>query len=165
MNDTELATEKTEQLRHLIGTFMAEIMSADTDEMFRLLQREDLSMPRMVALNLVSKRGSVSITEISQFLDLSLGNTSMLVDKLVGKDLVTRAENEHDRRHKRVCLTAKGKAVVEELRATRVKSMVQRMLLLPPELQDRVIDVMSDVVSQLPPIGADSAMPKDGSHS
>jgi DNA-binding MarR family transcriptional regulator len=151
MNYSNNQSDTTKRLRHLLGEFLAEIMSYDTDAMFRLIQRESLTMPRIVALNVVAKRGAVSITEISQYIDLSLGNTSMLVDKLVGQGLVTRAEDEHDRRHKRVCLTDKGQALVEELRATRVESMVQRMLLLPPQLLNRVIDVLDEVVTQLPP--------------
>ena len=157
MNDIETTTNKTAALRSVVGRFIAEAMSSDTDEMFRLLQREDLSMPRIVALTLIHKRGSVSITEISNFLDLSLGNTSMLVDKLVCKELVTRTEDEHDRRHKRIMVTPKGRAVVEELRETRVQSVVIRMLTLSPDLLDRLIDVLGDVVEQLP--GTDAEIP------
>jgi DNA-binding MarR family transcriptional regulator len=56
-----------------------------------------------------------------------------------------------DRRHKLVRLTEKGQALIQELRATRVNSIVQRMLLLPPDLLDRAIDVLRDVTEQLPP--------------
>jgi DNA-binding MarR family transcriptional regulator len=155
MNDTELITDKTSELRTLLGLFMVELLRYDTDAMLRLLKREDLSMPRIGALNVVERRGVASISEISTCLDLSLGNTSMIVDKLVCSGLVTRVEDAHDRRHKQVRLTERGQALVRELRDTRVDSVVQRMLSLDPDLLERAIAVLRDITTQLPPPSGD----------
>jgi DNA-binding MarR family transcriptional regulator len=130
---------------------MTEIFRYDTTDMLRLLKREDLSMPRIVALNVVERQGAASISEISAYLDLSLGNTSILIDKLVCHGFVTRIEDVSDRRHKLVRLTEKGQALIQELRATRVNSVVQRMMQLPPDLLDRAIAVLREVTEQLPP--------------
>ena len=151
MNDLRPITDTTAQLSELLGMFMIEILRCDTADMLRLLKREDLSMPRIAALNVVEQRGAASISEICAYLGLSLGNTSILIDKLVCHGFVTRIEDVSDRRHKLVRLTEKGKALIEELRAARVNSVVQRMLRLPPDLLDRVIDVLRDVTEQLPP--------------
>ena len=151
MNDLKPITDTTAQLSELLGMFMIEILRCDTADMLRLLKREDLSMPRIAALNVVEQRGAASISEICAYLGLSLGNTSILIDKLVCHGFVTRIEDVSDRRHKLVRLTEKGQALIQELRATRVNSVVQRMLLLPPDLLDRVIDVLRDVTEQLPP--------------
>jgi DNA-binding MarR family transcriptional regulator len=155
MNDTHHRTDSVAELRSLLGLFWAEVMRCDTDDMFRLLKREDLSMPRIVALGFVARRGAVSISEISGFLDLSLGNTSMLVDKLVCQGFVTRAEDASDRRQKVIQLTTKGQAFVDELRATRVNQLAQQMLLLPPDLLARAIDVLSEVTAQLSQISTE----------
>jgi DNA-binding MarR family transcriptional regulator len=156
MNDLDNITDIAAQLTSLVGQFMVEVLRYDTDAMLRLLQREDLSLARIGALNFVERRGSASISEISACLDLSLGNTSMLVDKLVCKGFVTRAEDASDRRHKLVQLTDKGRALLTELRATRVNHVVQRMLLLPPDLLAHTIDVLRDVNAQLPDISVES---------
>jgi DNA-binding MarR family transcriptional regulator len=150
MNDIATTSATAAQLAALLGQFMAEVMSYESDETFRLLQREDLSMPRIVALNIVERRGAASISEISSCLGLSLANTSMIVDKLVCSGFVTRAEDASDRRHKLVQLTEKGRALVQDLRSTRVAHAVQRMLLLPPDLLGRVVDVLREVNAQLP---------------
>jgi DNA-binding MarR family transcriptional regulator len=155
MNDIETPGAAAEQLALLLGQFLAEVLRYDSDETFRLLQREDLSMPRIVALNFVERRGSASISEISSFLGLSLANTSMIVDKLVCAGFVTRAEDASDRRHKLVRLTEKGRALVQELRTTRVAHVVQRMLLLPPDLLGRTLDVLREVNARLPRISVD----------
>ncbi len=151
MNDLRPITDTTAQLSALLGMFMIEILRCDTADMLRLLKREDLSMPRIAALNVVEQRGAASISEICAYLGLSLGNTSILIDKLVCHGFVTRIEDVSDRRHKLVRLTAKGQALIQELRAARVNSVVQRMLLLPPDLLDRAIDVLRDVTEQLRP--------------
>lgn len=152
MNDTSHVNSATE-LSTLLDLFIAEVMRYDTDEMLRLLKREDLSMARVCALNVVARRGAASISDISACLDLSLGNTSMLVDKLVCHGFVTRAEDASDRRQKLIRLTEKGQAVVHELQATRVNQVAQRMRCLPPALLERAIDVLRDVTMQLPRIG------------
>ena len=151
MNDLKPLTDTTAQLSELLGMFMIEILRCDTADMLRLLKREDLSMPRIAALNIVERQGAASISEICAYLNLSLGNTSILIDKLVCNDFVTRIEDVSDRRHKLVRLTEKGQALIQELRTARVNSVVQRMLLLPPNLLDRLIDVLRDVTEQLPP--------------
>src|SRR5215213_10130964 len=100
MNDITIRTDMEQDLREVLSLFVAEIMCYTTDDTLRLIKREELSMPLMVALNVVQRRGASSISELSASLDFSLGNTSMLVDKLVGKGLVTRVEDVQDRRHK-----------------------------------------------------------------
>jgi len=150
MNDIASITNMTENLRSVLSLFAAEIMCYTTDDTLRLIRREELSMPLIVALNVVERRGAISISEISTSLDFSLGNTSMLVDKLVCKGFVTRAEDAHDRRHKLVRLTEKGQALIRELRATRVEGVVQRILLLPPPLIEQTIGVLREVTTQLP---------------
>jgi DNA-binding MarR family transcriptional regulator len=152
MNNIENTHNQTDDLTVLLGQFIAEVMRYDTDEMLRLLKREDLSMPRIGALNVVARRGAVSISDISVCLDLSLGNTSMLVDKLVCQGFVTRAEDVNDRRHKLIRLTEKGHSLVQEVQSTRVRQIVQRMLQLPPELIERTIDVLHEITMQLPGI-------------
>jgi len=151
MNDLKPITDTTAQLSELLGMFMIDILRCDTADMLRLLKREDLSMPRIAALNVVEQQGAASISEICAYLGLSLGNTSILIDKLVCHGFVTRIEDVSDLFFNDVGPTEKGQALIQELRAARVNSVVQRMLLLPPDLLDRVIDVLRDVTEQLPP--------------
>lgn len=154
MNTIEDTTVETE-LTHLLGGLIAEALRYDTDEMARLLKREDLSFQRIGALKIVERVGAASVSDISVCLDLSLANTSILVDKLVGQGFVTRAEDANDRRQKRICLTEKGQALVQEVHATRVNNLVKRMLFLPPNLLERTTDVLREVMAQLPQPSSD----------
>ena len=151
MNDHMSTTDTAAQLSELLSMFMTEILRGDTADMLRVLKREELSMPRLAALNIVEQQGAASISEICAYLNLSLGNTSILIDKLVCHDFVTRIEDVSDRRHKLVRLTEKGQALIQELRTARINSVVQRLLLLPPDLLERAIDVLRDVTEHLSP--------------
>ena len=55
MNDLKPITDTTAQLSELLGMFMIDILRCDTADMLRLLKREDLSMPRIAALNVVEQ--------------------------------------------------------------------------------------------------------------
>jgi DNA-binding MarR family transcriptional regulator len=142
-------TDSTAQLSELLSLFMAEILRGDTADMLHVIKREDLSMPRIAAMKIVDQQGAASISEICAHLNLSLGNTSILIDKLVCHGYVTRVEDASDRRHKLVRLTEKGQALIQELRAVRVNNAVQRMQLLPPDLLNRAIGVLREVTEQL----------------
>ena len=149
MNNITPQTDIAEELRIVIGRLVAELRW-DSDDILRLIKREDLSMPRIAALGDEMQRGVASISEVSACLELSLANTSMLIDKLVCRGFVSRAEDASDRRQKQVRLTDKGSALIDEIRAARTQGIVERMLLLPPELLGRTIDVLGEVVAQLP---------------
>lgn len=153
MNLAVPSTERAERLRTALDLFMVYALRYDTDAMLRLLKREDLSMPRIGALGVVERSGVASISEISVCLGLSLGNTSLLIDKLVCSGLVTRAEDEQDRRHKLIRLTPTGEACLHEFRATRIQSLIESMLLLSPDLIDRTIAILEEVTAQLPQRG------------
>ena len=159
MNSNASQTDLAAELQTVLGQLVAE-MRWDSDDFLRLLKREELSMSRIAALHYVAKRGAASISDVSSTIDLSLANTSMLVDKLVCQGFVTRVEDANDRRQKIVRLTDKGSALVAELQAMRVNSMVQRMLHLSPELLDRMIAVLNDVIAQLPPTGTEVQRPQ-----
>jgi DNA-binding MarR family transcriptional regulator len=155
MNHIDSQTDSASELREVLGRLVAELRW-DGDDMLRLIKREELSMPRIAALHFVAKRGAASISEVSGCLELSLANTSMLVDKLVCRGFVTRVEDANDRRQKIVRLTEKGSALIAELQAMRVNAMVQRMLQLSPDIVERVVDTLTEALAQLPTVAAES---------
>ncbi len=109
----------------------SEIMRQSARSMLRLMQREDLSMPRMVTLLFLDRSGSASISAIAEHLNLSLAATSQLVEKLVGADLATRIEHADDRRQKQVGLSAAGTRLAVEIRAMRVSDLARQIACLP----------------------------------
>lgn len=156
MNNTEQLidspVEHTQLVRETLIHFVSEVMSYSAEDVLRLLKREQMNMPLIGVLSLVRRSGASSISEISNSINFSLANTSMMVDKLVVKGLVTRVEDPQDRRQKVVQLTDEGEILIREYRLARVEGMVQRVLGVQPELQEQLIDVLQQLAQQLPPV-------------
>lgn len=59
----------------------------------------------------------VTISQLSERLQVKHHSSVNIVDRLVGKKLVTRVADDTDRRQRHVELTAKGEKLIEELAA------------------------------------------------
>ncbi len=97
----------------------------------------------------LGRLGAVSISHLSDYLDLLLGTTSHLVDQLVGDGYVLRIEDPNDRRLKQVVLSERGHAFVTEVWSMRVADMSRRLADMPEPLVESLIAVMSDVTAHL----------------
>ena len=82
------------------------------------LRDEDITPPQYNILRILrgSKDRYMNLGEISgRMIDRS-SNTSRLIDKLVGKDLVTRKINSADRRQMDIKITSSGLALLDKLK-------------------------------------------------
>ena len=70
----------------------------------------------MECLQYVYLHGESPIRQIANGLEVSLSAASQLVDRLVKKGMVTRGENEQDRRLTKIDLTAAGWEAVQRMR-------------------------------------------------
>jgi DNA-binding MarR family transcriptional regulator len=138
-----------DRLGRVLGGLMGEIMQYSARDILGLLQREDLSMPRMTAIMMLSRRETASISDISKHLNLSLGATSHLVDKLVEAGFVTRAEDPDDRRQKHVALTERGQEFARHVRRVRVEELTRRLEQLPAPLLEAALANLEAVQSHL----------------
>ena len=150
MNDSLGIIKAHAELSSVLSVFMAQVMRYDTDTLLRFVKQAELTLPLLSVLSLVERRGAVSIGELGAGLDYSLANASLLVDKLVCQGYVTRVENASDRRHKLVQLTPKGQALLAELRVARAGNVAQELLLLPPDLLTRMIELLRAIRDELP---------------
>ena len=142
-------TGLSQQVSDVLGRFATELLRYSTTDILRLMQREDMSLPRVVALMFLDRQSTASISDISNYLNLSLGNTSSIVDQLVCSGYVTRTEDPSDRRLKVVTLTTKGQAFVQEVKQARIAEMAQRLKNLPASLLESTVVVMSAVLEHL----------------
>ena len=94
---------------------------------------EEITTSLMQCLEYVYLRGASPITRIADGLEVSLSAASQLVERLVKRDLVTRRENEDDRRLTRVELTEAGESLVREMRERKAKWFESIMNAMPEE--------------------------------
>lgn len=139
----------SKRVSDVLSALASEIMRYSASDMMRLMRREELSMPRLVSLMFLDRQGPASISDISEYLNLSLGNTSHLVDQLVCGGYVTRTEGPNDRRLKLVTLTQRGQSFVEEVKRVRVEELARRLEQLPAPVLETVLDAISEVVAHL----------------
>ncbi|MEZ4727436.1 MAG: MarR family transcriptional regulator [Caldilineaceae bacterium] len=140
-----LATQVGDQLRQL----MAQIACATTADVLLLLQRSELSMSRALALMFLERQPCASLSDMSRYLNLSLGNTSHLVEQLVCSGYVTRTEDVNDRRVRQVMLTSKGEAFVQEIKAIRVRQLAARLEDLPVTVLHSAAQVFADILEHV----------------
>ena len=86
----------------------------------------------MECLQYVYLHGVSPIREIGNGLEMSLSGASQLVERLVKKRLVTRSENEDDRRLTRVELTDVGREAVKQMRRRKSEWFDAILEAMPP---------------------------------
>jgi DNA-binding MarR family transcriptional regulator len=74
-----------------------------------------LTMQQLKVLMLLHRLGAASGRELAGFMGVSLATLSGMVDRLVAQDMVTRTEDPHDRRVRRITLSPHGREVVDKI--------------------------------------------------
>jgi DNA-binding MarR family transcriptional regulator len=76
----------------------------------------DLSIPQFKALRYIQRNPDSSLSDLADFLGLTLPSVSKLVDGLVKQELVSRQESTADRRRLTLVLTQSGESIVDSAR-------------------------------------------------
>ena len=117
------ATPSAEALaRQLVG-FIRYAWSGSDTEFTREVAEQDLSFSQLKTLLLLAEHAeTLSVKDVAERLGISLPAASRAVDSLVRRGLAERAEDQMDRRVKRVRTTRKGDRLVERLVAARIRA-------------------------------------------
>jgi len=102
----------------------------------------DYSLPQMAVLLLLDEEGELSIKQAAQLLGRSISATSRLLDQLVVRGMISRREDERDRRAKRVAITEQGRAFIVTLEQWRADVQIAVMEYLTAEEQAEVTRAM-----------------------
>jgi DNA-binding MarR family transcriptional regulator len=110
-----------------LGALISSVFLHDQGEQLQALEESGLSMSQCKALLALAGPGESAeprhIGEIAERLGLSLPAMSRAVDGLVRKRLITRVEDDEDRRVRRIAMTAKGEQFVAKLVSMRLASL------------------------------------------
>ena len=118
--------------RKLIKTTLADIDAAITPHHFEIIR-------------LLEKEGNLHVAEIGDRLQIARAQMTKLIDKLVDLNLVERQTDIADRRTCIVTLSAHGKAVLEEHRASIMNAIRETM----GQLSDEELQDLSDTLRKL----------------
>jgi len=121
--------DKKENIKSIIGLMHNLMLSAKAHDPHPWLHLE-LTREQLRVIFLLSFKDRASPGEVAESFGVPKANVTSVIDRLVGKGLVSRQENPGDRRSYILSLTEEGRSQVERLReigAARIKRVLERM--------------------------------------
>jgi DNA-binding MarR family transcriptional regulator len=98
----------------------------------------DYSLSQVACLLMLDEDEEKTIKQVAEWLGRSVSTTSRLLDHLVVRGMITRREDERDRRVKRVAITAQGRALIAAVQQQRANAQIESIEFLAPEEQAAV---------------------------
>ena len=108
-----------------------------------------LPLSHFQVLSLLNERGSMSVSEISEFFDIAKPNITPLVDRLVNAGLVDRVRSTTDRRVVFIVILDEGRTRLKTIRSLLGENVESWKRALSDEEFDRLATALSDVVTLL----------------
>ena len=105
-----------------------------------------LTMSQLKILLLLYRLGDTSGRELAGLLGVSLATMSGMVDRLVTHGLVTRAEDRHDRRVRRITLSGAGKEMIGNIITAGTEKQARLLRRLTADELHTVADAMQALV-------------------
>lgn len=101
------------------------------------------NLPQMATLYLLDAGTTPTVGELADQLGRSMSVTSRLVDQMVKRGWVDRAEDRDDRRAKRLGITAAGRTFLRDFEAVRAQAQREVMTYLTDDEQRQVSQAMA----------------------
>lgn len=102
----------------------------------------DFSLPQLATLLLLDEERELTVKQVAEFLQRSVSAASRLLDQLVERGLVSRREDQQDRRAKRIAITKQGRKLITTLEQQRAEAQLVVMEYLSAEEQADVTRAM-----------------------
>ena len=120
-------TNERETLARNIGQFRRSIVREFVFNILSAFVDFDLSLPQLATLLLLDEEGELTMKQVTEILGRSVSATSRLLDQLVERGMVSRREDKHDRRAKRIAITEKGRMLIATLEQRRADAQLAVM--------------------------------------
>ncbi len=133
----------TKVLTEVIREWSEVFMQRSMRDFKRFMDMTGLSFSQIsILMRLVHDKGT-GVSEIGEQLGVTNAAASQAVERLVQLDLIERTEDPDDRRAKRLALTQKGRALIEQGIEARSKWIGRLMDVLTPEQQNMIISALT----------------------
>jgi len=129
--------------------FMDAVNRRSAGQTLSLMHDHGLTLPQVVTLHVLRAGWVQDMGGLAECLHLSASSTSHLVDRLVEKCLVERAEDPNDRRVRRVSLTHEGDELVDALARSRAEEVGRALDAISPELRTELYELFERAVAEL----------------
>jgi DNA-binding MarR family transcriptional regulator len=122
--DAKVSPEAHETAARL-GALLRYVFLFDGGRHLRAIEESGLTMTQVKGLLMLRgvEEEHFPVTDLAGALGASVATVSRAVDALLQRKLVTRVEDEHDRRVRRVAITSKGRELADALIAARMAGL------------------------------------------
>jgi DNA-binding MarR family transcriptional regulator len=136
-------------LAEKLGALMRCAMQSGETDFFQAIDDLQLSFSQFkILIGLWDDDSEHSLGSVGDTLGLSLPAVSRAVDGLVQRGLVTRVEDESDRRAKLIGATAEGRELLERVVKMRARTIVELAAALDPAEREALSDALTPVVER-----------------
>jgi DNA-binding MarR family transcriptional regulator len=126
-------------------------MKTAQSEVFQVVEELELSMTQLKILHILDGSDrELTPSELSQFLGLSPAATGRAVDALTRSGVVSRREDEADRRVKRLALTPAGADAVHRIARARVEALTSSVAKLDAAQRDALYAALAPLLPDDP---------------
>jgi DNA-binding MarR family transcriptional regulator len=117
MNQARTNVEAVSDLKKHVGFWLRFVSNHVSQAFARRLMESGVTVAEWVVMREMFDEEETSPGVVAERIGMTRGGVSKLVDRLVGKGLVTRREREDDRRFQAIALTAVGRRLLPKLAA------------------------------------------------
>ena len=114
----------------------------------RSLRENEFTVAQIAALHVVDQQGMMRVSALAEELGLSASAASRLIEGLVQRSLLARAEDPADRRAKMLTLSADGRRFVEQTSAERLRVIEETAQGLPTRVLKGLLATLRGLKSQ-----------------
>jgi DNA-binding MarR family transcriptional regulator len=124
------------------------VQKSSGDDFFRLVGELELSLSQLKLLMILDRDGERTLKELAEALVLSLPAASRAVEGLHKRGMVARREDDEDRRHKRVAITATGSEVIGRLNQARFAGIERFIQTLTTEERENLAQGLAPLLAR-----------------
>ena len=136
----------------ILGTRLKRISDRFLNEVSKIYMKQNIRFETawFPVLFLLNSKGSMSLTEISNELEVSHSAISQMINQLQEKEIVDIQQDDSDARIKRIILTVKGRKLIEQVHPVWNALSKSLYRILPQNLnQDLFLNVLDYIEKQL----------------
>ena len=134
---------QTKELTDVIREWSEAYMRRSGRDFKRFMDENRLSFSQVNVLMRLYHDSKSGVSEIGEQMGVTSAAASQAIDRLVQQGLIERTEDPQDRRAKRLALTSKGRALVEQGIETRSQWIEGLTHALTPEQKNMIIAALT----------------------
>lgn len=139
------------QLADEIARFLTGTMRTAQSEVFQVVEELELSMTQLKILHILDGADrELTPSELAQFVGLSPAAAGRAVDAMTRAGIVSRREDDTDRRVKRLALTEVGSTAVARITAARLQGLNRVVQTLDPAQRAALSAALAPLLAAAP---------------